>query len=93
MAGLADEHCFWKQVHLMSPVTLIGLVNREEERREEGKREGRWSDSFARVRHYFAPFKRAEFCCCDVDPELVWKGGERVSLLLFCHMAERRRVS
>ena len=25
------EHCFWKQVHLLSPVKLIGLVNREEE--------------------------------------------------------------
>lgn len=44
MAGLADEHCFWKQVHLLSPVTLIGLVNREEEGEQRGKdrrREGR----------------------------------------------------
>ena len=29
--GRGGEHCFWKQVHLLSPVKLIGLVNREEE--------------------------------------------------------------
>ena len=33
--GRGDEHCFWKQVHFLSPVTLIGLVNREEEKERE----------------------------------------------------------
>ena len=37
--GRGGEHCFWKQVHLLSPVKLIGLVNREEERGNE-EREG-----------------------------------------------------
>ena len=31
VAGEGGEHCFGKQVHLLSPVKLIGLVNREEE--------------------------------------------------------------
>ena len=85
-------------MHLLSPVKLIGLVNREEEReavRSDGQIQSRlahaWINSVRyQIKRCF-PFKRAEFADATL---LALEGGEKsASKQAFPHhMAEGRRV-